>query len=218
MGAVPGRQLGDTAHRLVVNSLQVKADRNAFNDRVYVPPSTHSVAYCPPRIPYQNNRYHGQEPIIPQHSTGYSDRGSVRSHHDHGYRQSYTSHNHNSSHSRSERTNRSVNQSREYHHRGYYQAGLQQSGVFGYPLHPQHVGRAPLPPGANFYQHVGGYSSYESYEPYGAGSYNHWGGGWAPQVNPNVGREYRHPRHSGNQSSALDRGSHRRPPITEHRR
>ncbi|KAL3505385.1 hypothetical protein ACH5RR_035226 [Cinchona calisaya] len=213
MDAVSGRQLGDAAHRLVANSLQVKADRNGVSDRMYVPPPTYPVAYGPPRMPYQNDIYHGQESLMPRHITGYSAQSSVRSHHDHGFRQTYASpgaHNyHYRSHSHYERSDRPVNQSIEHPQHGYYQAGLQQSGGFGYPLHPQYVGRAPLPQGANFYQQGGGYSSYESYQPHGAGSYNHWGG-WAPQVDPNIGREYSHPRHSGNQFSALDRGSHRR--------
>lgn len=218
-GAVSGRQLGEAAHRLVANSLQVRADRNVINDRMYVPPPTYSVAYGPPRMLYQNDGFHGLEPIMPQHNT--SAQSSVRSHHDHGYRQSYASQAAHSSHYRShshyERTDRSVNQSIEYPQHGYYQAGLRQSGGFGYPLHLQHMGRAPLPPGANFYQQGGGYSSFESYQPHGAGSDNH-GGSWAPQVDPNVGREYSRPRHPGNQFSALDRGLHRRPPISEHRR
>ncbi|KAL3514752.1 hypothetical protein ACH5RR_027469 [Cinchona calisaya] len=219
---VSGRQLGEAAHRLVANSLQVKQDRNGFNDGMYVSPPIHSVAYGPPRMPYRKDKYHGQEPIMPQHSTGYSAQGYVRSHHAHGYRQPYTSpaaHNYSTrSHSRNERNDRPVNGTRDYHQNGYYQAGLQQNGGFGYPKHPQHVGQAPFPPGANFDQQSGEYRSYESYQPYGSGSYNHRGGGWAPKVNPpNIGRDHSHPHRSGNQFSALDRGSHRRPPISEHR-
>lgn len=243
-GAVSGPQLGEAAHRLVANSLQVKADRNGFNDRMYVPPPTYSFPHGPPIVPFQKDRHQGREPALPQYTTGYSAaQGSVRSHHDHSYRQSYTypaaynyqsrsdSHNERSdksvngsrtyqgrSHSHSERSDRPVNGGREYPQHGYYQAGLQQSGGFGYPVHPQHVGQAPVPTGATYYQQGGGYSSYESFQPYEAGSYNHWGGGWAPQVDTNVGRGYRHPRHSGNQFSALDRSSHRRPPTSEHGR
>ncbi|KAI3824363.1 hypothetical protein L1987_05821 [Smallanthus sonchifolius] len=58
-GAGPSRQLGDAAHRLVSNSLQLKSDRNGHHQS-YDP---HPHGSHPSYPPYQNNRpYHNQDP------------------------------------------------------------------------------------------------------------------------------------------------------------
>lgn len=170
---------------------------------------------------YQDNRYQGNEHM--GHGMSYPAPGPVRSHYGQGYVQPYAhpaayNPNNNRSQSHYDRGDRSVNQSRDYSRHGYYPPGHQQNGGHGYPLHPEHGGQALYPPAANFYQQ-GLHNSYGTYQQHGTVSSNWSGGGRSPQANnPNMGRGYNHPRHSGNQFSALDRGTHRRPPHSEHHR
>lgn len=204
-GAVSGRNLDEAARRLVVNSLQMKADRSGYGDQTHGAPLPHHYDrhnVLPHTSTYQNDRYQGN----PRMALGmnYSGRGPVESQYAQAYALPYTSpaaYNPNS-------------QSGEYSGHGYYQPGYQQHGRHVYPPNAQHLDHAPFRPGANFNQQ-GGYHG--GYQQYGTGSTN-WGGVRTPQgSNPNVGWGYNDRDHSGNRFSALGRG-HRRPPNSEYHR
>jgi len=219
-GNISGRQLGDAAHRLVVNSLHVRAGPNGYSDQMHrAPPPI--ATYGPHSAPYQNNRYHDHE----RNNTRSSNVATVRNHFDHGYGQPYASasvhdpysraHNerdqYNRSYPRHESNHQSTTQSREHDpNHGYYPPGYQQNGGNRHPTHgpPRHGVQTPIPRGAHF-QQQGGYNSYQSY---GAASYHNPSAGWAPRAENGVGRGYSRPQQSGNQFSALSRGASRQPP------
>ncbi|KAK4354760.1 hypothetical protein RND71_026954 [Anisodus tanguticus] len=186
-GAISGRQLGEAAHRLVVNSLQTKKIGDMVITGVH--------------IMVRDMWYNVQENVRPSFGHSARDAGRhPRSHYEHG-----------------SRGGRPVTHSRDYRGRGHHTDGMQQNGghsYSSYASHPQHVGQIPVPPTTNFHQQSG-YNTSTRYEPYGAGSYNQWGGGRASQ-NQNV-RGYHHPHPSGNQFSTFGRGGSKRPP-SGHRR
>lgn len=186
-GAVSGRQLGNAAHRLVANSLQMKTDRNNNGDHYVRPP--YSTSYSPTYPPNQTNGHHGQG---------------------HNYKQTYASsstrHPHNQHHPPSD-------SNRGYSAQGYYSQGSHQSGHVYQPRGPHHTiqGTTPSSAGAPFYQQ-GGYNNRGSYQSHGGGSYHHQNGG-PPTGNPRGGRGYVRPQPFGNKFSALDKGtSPRHPP------
>ncbi|CAL5349370.1 unnamed protein product [Camellia sinensis] len=240
-GSISGRQLGDAAHRLVANSLQLRANPNGYSDQMHGPPP-YVAAYGQPYSSYQNNRFHDQErnrmdpsrtgyPV--ETSQGHHHRASniaaVQNHYDRSYGQPIPSATHdpysrphhqyerdsysNRSYPQHERNNRSTAQHREHHPtQGYYRPGFQQNGG-NMHQYPHHVVQTPIPAGAHFHQQSGGYSNtYGSYQSYGAAGYHHSSGSWAPQVDQSVGRGYGRPQQSGNQFSALNRGARSKPP------
>ncbi|KAK2971467.1 hypothetical protein RJ640_020873 [Escallonia rubra] len=221
-GTVSGRQLGEAAHRLVVNSLQYKTDRNGYGDQMYAPPPPYGATYAPPLPSYHSNRHHDQDRMMPpvagyrgQSSEGHhrqSRSPNIRAHFDPNHSQPYASSAGHSSYNRSHQP--PANPSRDYPMHGNYQPGSHQSGGSMYPgPGPRHVVQTPIPAGDHV-QQQGGYSN----QSYGGGSYPHHGGAWAPRGNQSAGRGYGRPQHSGNQFSALDRGASRRPPPPGYRR
>ncbi|KAB1203693.1 5'-3' exoribonuclease 3 [Morella rubra] len=59
-GTISGRQLGQAAHRLVANSLQVKVDPRGYGDQMHARPSYPMPRYPSQMASYQNDRYHDQ--------------------------------------------------------------------------------------------------------------------------------------------------------------
>ncbi|CAK9148267.1 unnamed protein product [Ilex paraguariensis] len=233
-GAISGRHLGESARRLVVNSLHLKADRNGCSERVETPKASYSGRYGLRLPSYQNNRYHDQEQnrmVLPRsgypaQSSGSHPRPSnsypAPNHFNHNYGNQYPSpaaHSpYNRSHPPYARSNQSAIENRAYPVHGYYPPRFPQDG-HRFPPHvpPQHLVQTPIPAGAHFHQQ-GGYNSYGSSQLYGDASYHHRGGSWAPQANQRDGRGYAHPQQSGNQFSALDKGASQRPPPPGYRR
>ncbi|XP_058225451.1 5'-3' exoribonuclease 3-like isoform X1 [Rhododendron vialii] len=218
-GNISGRQLGDAAHRLVVNSLQVRAGPNGYSDQMHRTPHPPIATYGPHSSPYQNNRYQDQE----RNNMRSSNVGMVRNHFDHGYSQPYASaavhdpysrshherDHYDRSYPRNESNHQSTTQSREYNpNRGYYPPGFQQNGGNRYPAPPRHGVQTPIPGGAHFPQQ-GGYNNYQSYR---AATYHDPSAGWAPRAENGAGRGYSRPQQLGNQFSALSRGVSRQPP------
>ncbi|CAI9786553.1 unnamed protein product [Fraxinus pennsylvanica] len=218
-GAISGRHLGEAAHRLVANSLQVRADGNGRCDQIYAPHQSHTGAYGRHYQPYHQNPYSGEERVMMQGNSGYSPvnagdhhRSSIST----SYRQLHASPPHNNAqnrynHPRNEWSGRSGHQGRGYHPRhGYNRQVMRQNIGHGYPSHPPpDMDRAPIPPDHVYQQ--GGYNNSGAHQFYKGGS-------WVPPVNPSVGRGSGHSGPSGNQFSALRRGRSGRPPPSDLRR
>lgn len=220
-GAMSGRQLGEAAHRLVVNSLQKKEDKGGHGDYrrthngqghgnymhgnyMHAQPASYRAAYGPPVPSFQTQRNNVHDNVRP--SFGHSARDAGRHLRSSG----------SDDHSCKSRPYHETH-SRDYRGHGHHTDGMQQNGGHShssYASHPQQVGQIPVPPTSNFHQQSG-YNTSTSYVPYGAESYNQRGGGRASQ-NQNV-RGNHHPHPSGNQFSAFGRGGNRRPP-SGHRR
>ncbi|GMH13667.1 hypothetical protein Nepgr_015508 [Nepenthes gracilis] len=210
-GSLSGRQLGEAAHRLVANSLQLRAERNGFGDRSYAMPSSYAAAsYGPPAAPHPNNRYQVPDygrvdpPRMPYHRASNMLPPNHVDHQQH-YVSSASHHPHGRSDHRDERNNRSWVSNVEIPTHGHYPHGSYYNGQ-RYP--PRQA--TPLVDGGG-YNRQSGYSSYQGYQAYGVGGYSQWGGGLPPQSN-HIGRGYGNPQQGSNQFSALDRGTSRRPP------
>ncbi|KAK4390774.1 5'-3' exoribonuclease 3 [Sesamum angolense] len=214
-GAISGRQLGEAAHRLVVNSLQSRGERNGHPGQMYPPHSPHAVGYELHYQPYPTHAYPGPQNAMPEASSGYSHHipsGSM------AYRQPYPPPAHNNPYNRFqnpryESNNRPTPHVRDNPRHGYYAQGPPQHGGRDYPPYPPQV---PIRQGA-YYHQSSGYNHAEADRSYG-GSHHQGGGSWAPPVNSNAGRGYNHPRQSGNHFSALGRGGGRRAPQSDNRR
>ncbi|KAL8200204.1 hypothetical protein R6Q57_011543 [Mikania cordata] len=188
-GSVTGRHLGDAAHRLVTNSLQVKPDKHNGRHQSYDP-----VPHGPPRPypAYQSNipYYRRDSSSMVQPSSGYPPHNF-----DPGYGQPYASNTYYS------RSNPPMH--------GYHQ---NQHG-YAYAPSPGPHQHQHLPVSSHYYPQQGG----SGYAYNGATNHHHHqqGGGWAPHGNQGGGRGYARPPHQGggggNQFSALSRdGSSRR--------
>lgn len=236
-GTISGRQLGEAANRLVVNSLQAQADYSGYGNQTHGrPPSYAGPQYHTPQSSYTNHRIHDQghhrmppprgvHPPEGQYQS--SNRStSFQSHqndNDYNNRRSYNErhnssggrHHHNGSQSQYyERNNRMAPQHSTNPTHLQYQSGTHHNVGPLYPNGP--VAQTPPGFGANPYQ--SGYNQYQNYQSAGAtGHQNQWrdgGAGWVPppQAGSGVARGYGHPHQSGNQFYALDRRANRRPP------
>ncbi|XP_059459559.1 5'-3' exoribonuclease 3 isoform X1 [Corylus avellana] len=224
-GAISGRQLGDAAHRLVVNSLQVKAaDANGYSNQMHAPPPSYPVPpYRPPLASYQNDRGHDQVyNRVPQPRTFQPPRGHHQSsnsptalvYQEDGYNPPYVSsaahHSSNRSYPQNyDRNNRPVTHGKGEYSRNvnYPSAGLHQNGRPMYDsrqmVQPPNVVRAQ--------SYHGGYNNpYQNYRPPGASTHQQRGN-WAPVANQSIPGGYVRPQQPGNQYSALDRRANKGP-------
>ncbi|GFZ10384.1 5'-3' exoribonuclease 3 [Actinidia rufa] len=241
-GAISGPQLGEAAQRLVVNSLQLRTDRNGFGDQMHGrPPPSYGGTYRQPITSYQNNRYHDGGPNrMEPHRAGYHAQtaqghhqppnpAAVQNHFDQSYHQPYASsvargpyvrshpqherEPYNRSHSQHERNNWSTPQNRDYPMHGYYQPEFQPNGGNRYPAQGRPQPGVQTPiRTGSHYHQQSGRDDYGSYQPNGAVGYHNSSGSWVPPVNQSVGRGYVRPQQLGNQFSASDRGASRNPP------
>lgn len=228
-GTISGKQLGEAAHRLVVNSLQLKTDRNGI-EQMHRPPSSH-VGMIAASPYYNNGRQHSQDqqtrmdysrrerfgyPAVQSDSYGQLHPPSSTTH------QQYGTSVHQQSRLPNQQYERShwQNQPRGSIH-GF--SSTHQNGGYGNYQHG---------PAVQYAGHSGGgYNGYGSYQAYGASQWTqqydgYGGGGWGhPPGNQNGGGRgippanhngpsggYAHSQPSRNRYSALDRGASQRAP------
>lgn len=230
-GTLSGRQLGEAAHRLVINSLQVGSDRYSGGGRYSqsLPPDVAVNSSSHP-----NGRHHAVDQRmsrLPDQQVGraqwYGPGDHLANGHGqwHGSSTSYQHQHYESSappqygrnqHGRSHHTQNGRSNHPDSRGRVPVQS-YQQNGAYApYTSASQPV---PPPPFPGSYGHPGAApygSGYVGYQSYGA---QHWeqphnsGGpqlGQPPAAGPNV-----QPRHATNRYGALDRGSNRRPPPSQ---
>ncbi|KAF8410468.1 hypothetical protein HHK36_002997 [Tetracentron sinense] len=219
-GISSSRQLGEAAHRLVVNSLQVKTD-----DRMHAPPPYDVGVYGTTPSPYPSGRYHHQDyhgmvpprTDYPAHGNRFAHPTTVRNHADHGYGQPYAS---TAAHNPYERPSQSqyernnwpvpVTHTGDHSMRGYPPVSVQNGGPW-YPA--RHVSQLPTVAGAHVHP-SDGYNGYGSYQAYGATSHHHqWGDGRGMAANQTgLAVRYSHPQQLRNQYAISEREASRRPP------
>ncbi|KDP25015.1 hypothetical protein JCGZ_23998 [Jatropha curcas] len=198
-GTISGRQLGEASHRLVINSLQLKVDRNGYANRSHTPTSPYTAA---PHVLSHSSYSNGR---TAQSRMDYSNSGHHRSsnptHYDQGYARPYASSDANPQH------NGSCNREKENQSNGQH-SGQQ---VYHPPEFHQNGGLQSLPGsilqtsyGATNYGDQGGYEGYQNHQSPRADKHQHWGGGFPPSVNQNVPGRYDHHQQRGNKYSALD--------------
>ncbi|XP_035538539.1 5'-3' exoribonuclease 3-like isoform X3 [Juglans regia] len=226
-GTISGRQLGQAAHRLVVNSLQVKADPNGYDNKMHAQPPPYPVPpYRPPMASYQNYRFHDQAyNRMPQPRSFHLPRGHHQSsnstagpgYHEDGYNPPYVSptsrYPNNWSHPQNfyERNNRPVTHGKgEYSRNVNYQSGYHQNG--GGPMYARGQ-MAQSPNGVRAHPYQGGHNSYcQNYQPQPGGSSHQQWGNWVPRNSQGIPRGYGGPQQLGNQYSVLERRSNKHQP------
>ncbi|KAG6648500.1 hypothetical protein CIPAW_07G151800 [Carya illinoinensis] len=227
-GTISGRQLGQAAHRLVVNSLQVKTDPNGYDNKMHAQPPSYPVP--PHRLPmasYQNDRFHDQAynrmpPVPPR--TFHLPRGHHQSstytagpgYFEDGYNPPYVSpvsrYPNNRPHPQDfyERNNRAVTHGKgEYSRDVNHQSGYHQNGG---PMYARGQ-MAQSPNGVRAHPYQGGHNSYrQNYQPPPGGSSHQQWGNWGPRSSQGIPRGYGGLQQLGNQYSVLERRSNKRPP------
>ncbi|WOL03421.1 hypothetical protein Cni_G12141 [Canna indica] len=226
-GSISGKQLGDAAHRLVINSLQINRDHYGSESR-HGPVSYSASANS---VSYPNGRHYGVD-----------QRTEARAEYQHGYSQGYGPRNsldnsrgqwHDSSRS-SHHYERSLppQYERDDYSRPYYSHNgsshhdargrvpvynnYSQGGGYPYPSANRPVHQPVVPHSPYVHPQVAYSANYGGYQDYGVQQQleQHYGAERAPpsQQHPS-GRLYGHHHQQGtNQYLALDRGSNRRPP------
>jgi 5'-3' exoribonuclease 2 len=211
-GSIHGQRLGEAAHRLVVNSMQVRRERDSYNnssssgDQRYQP-QPHGGSYSNNRQQQQHHDHHrsGHQQYVPSSHSASAGGGYDRSYSYPPAPQGYNN----------SRSNQPY-ESRPAAHGSYYQPpppGLlphpSSGGGHMYPPHGYEVQQPYVPAPAGFHQQTGGYNP--NYRSHSGGGYSpRDSGGWANQGGGRGGRGY---QQAPNQYSPLDRGgSARKPP------
>lgn len=241
-GTFSGRQLGEAAHRLVVNSLQAKGDYNGYGTQMHAgAPSYAGRPHYPP--PYSNanthiyfdEEYQRAAPSLTVHSpqgqqhrpSNYNSTQSLNDGMYNEYQPSTAARHPSHYRSQSPHYGRNNRDRAASFHRGgersnnvQYQSGIHQDAGPMYSHSHRPAAQMP-PPGVGSHPYGGGYNTnnqyHQNYQPSGAAGHQ-WrggrgGGGWVPQHSQSGGRGYGRPHQpSGNQYSALDRRSNRPPP------
>ncbi|OAY50600.1 5'-3' exoribonuclease 3 isoform X2 [Manihot esculenta] len=211
-GTISGRHLGEASHRLVVNSLQVKVDRNGYAHHLHAPPPSYAAApHVPPHYSHSNGFHDPGRHGIVHPRRDYSHAGQHRfsnPHYNRGYGQPYASsggnHHYDGSNPQYERDNRSGGpHSRQVHNTPEFHQN-------GGPRH-LHGSITQTSPGVTAYGYQGAYDNYQRHQSLGVGG-QQWGDGFPPLADQNVPRGYNHHQQRGNRYSALDARGSRVPP------
>lgn len=221
-GTISGRQLGQAAHRLVANSLQVKVDPRGYGNQMHAPPPSYPMPRYPSQMAsYQNDRYHDQAyNSMPLPRTFHPPRGHHQSldstsssgYHEVGYNPPYVPsaarHPNSRPHPQNyERNNRNHGKG-EYSRDVSYSSGLHHNGG---PMYARGQ-MEPSPNGVRAHPYQGSYNSYQNYQAPRGSNHQQWGN-WAPTTNQSVPRGYGRPQQPGNQYSVLERRGNKRPPA-----
>ncbi|XP_050233759.1 5'-3' exoribonuclease 3 isoform X2 [Mercurialis annua] len=210
---ISGRQLGEASHRLVANSLQLKADRNGYANHSHSP-SRHDAAspYAPQQASYSNGSHDPGRHRTRQSRMDYSHAGQPRpfnpTYYDQAHGQSYAAPVANPHYSGPrppfERENRSNGQhSRQVYHR----PNFHQNG-------PRHLhGSVAETSGAYGYQSE--YDGYQSHQPLRDSGHQQWGSRFPPPADQNLPRGYNHNQQRGNRYSVIDARGNRGPPLPD---
>ncbi|KAK2660700.1 hypothetical protein Ddye_007233 [Dipteronia dyeriana] len=193
-GTMSGPRLGEASHRLLVNSLQSKVDRNGYVNHMNAPPQPYAATpYVPPPTSYQDYRGHGQghhrimqpsistTPVAP-YDSGYGQHPASSTSHP-TYRRS---------HPQYERRNQSATGG-DPSMLVYQPSAIHQNGGPRYPPRPSaHTSGVVL--------NQGGYNdAYQSYQSPGASNFQQWGGSLSPQANQSIPRAYAHQQYNNPQ-------------------
>ena len=201
-GSISGRQLGDAAHRLVINSLQMRMDQTGYGNPMQ---PMHAAAYDAaaygPAVPHPDNRYPGPDygrMMPPQGGYSVSGHGPPPMAH----------------------LPSSYGRPNSQHLGSSYAAPRGAASVPGYyPSVPPQTGPSRYSSGHGAYHDQSGHrGSHQGYQSYGVGGYNQWGGG--PRSN-NFSGGYGHnssQQGGNNRFSSLNRGSNQRGPPSQGRR
>ncbi|XXG68394.1 hypothetical protein AAC387_Pa06g1492 [Persea americana] len=233
---ISGRELGEAAHRLVVNSLQIKMDTIGF-EQGRVPPS-YDVGIIGASPYYSNGRQHSQDQRTRMDYSRHNERFGNPAVQNDSYRQFHASAS--TTHQQNEtfvhpQYRRPPNPQYE---RSHWQSQPRGSSTHGFSSTHQNGGygnyqQRPAAVQAPAGHSRGGYSGYGAYQSYGASQwaqqYDGHGGGWghppanhggsgvgwgippAHQNGMSRGQAHSH-QPPTNRYSALDRGAGRRAP------
>ncbi|XP_043713419.1 5'-3' exoribonuclease 3-like isoform X2 [Telopea speciosissima] len=231
-GTISGRQLGEAARRLVVNSLQVKRYTNG-REQIHAqsppyavgtygaPPSTYANGGGYHNLEHQRGGYHNLEhqrtarPGVnyTNHSSRFSPTTSVKNHSDHGYGQPYAPpaapnpYERSSHHPQHVRSNQQASHNREHPMHNHPPGPFQNVRGPSY-YSPRYVAQIPVATGASFPD--GRYNGHMGYQASGASNqHRQQRGVWVPKSDQRV---VGYPQQFNNGYSALDRGASKRPP------
>ncbi|KAJ8762270.1 hypothetical protein K2173_007426 [Erythroxylum novogranatense] len=177
-GTTSGRQLGEASHRLVVNSLQLKVDRNG-----HVPgpsPNYAAATHVPPYLPISNGFQDDGYARVPQsridnfhpYNLPFSN---MSTHYDQGSSQPYTWSGTIPPNRRTQPYHERGSQSSWQHPRHSYQSEYHFNGGSSYMYEPT--------------RQTSSGSGYEGYQPeysYGSGSQGQWSTGFFPSPNQSI--------------------------------